>query len=210
MVYPIFGKTILPIFRSFIREVKGLDNLPKSGGFILAPNHVGFVDYFFLGSVVIPYLNRKVHFISRKEKWWELFGKGVSDWLGRIEVDPFHKQACLDQAAEVLKKGGMVGIYPEGKASKGKRLNKGKSGAIRLSLTSGRPIIPVGIIAPIGYSSLTKSIQSLLTNYGKVKLHFGQPIYYKDTKNVTKKRLVKETRQLMQEIAKLSEKYYPF
>jgi len=210
MVYPIARKTILPIFKSFVSEVEGIENLPRSGGFILAPNHIGFIDYFFLASVVIPHLNKKVHFISQKEKWWSTFGKGIDQWLGRIEVNPNDKKGCLDAAAKVLKNNGIVGIYPEGRASKSSELNKGKTGAVRLALFSGKPIVPVGLFAPMGYPNFVQSVSSLKKSYKKVKIYFGQPILFQENGEISKEKLEKITRQLMQEIAKLCNKNYPF
>lgn len=210
MVYPIARKTILPVFKSFVSEVKGIDNLPRTGGFILAPNHVGLIDYFFLASVVIPHLNKKVHFISQKEKWWSTFGQGLDQWLGRIEVDPNDKKTCLAAAAKVLENNGIVCIYPEGKASKGSELNQGKTGAVRLAIFSGKPIVPVGLFAPLGYPNFVQSVSSLKKSYKKVKIHFGQPIFYKENGEITKARLEVMTKKLMLQIAKLCDKSYPF
>lgn len=200
----------MPVFKSFVSEIKGLENLPLPGGFILAPNHVGFFDFFFLASVVIPYFNRKVHFISQKEIWWNILGRGMDKWLGRIEVDPENKKGCLEEASQFLKNNGIICIYPEGRASKGHELNKGKTGAVRLALFSNKPIVPVGLYAPLGYPTFDQSIRSLKKSYKKVKIYFGQPIFFKENSEITKERLEAMTKELMLEIAKLCDKSYPF
>ncbi len=210
MVYPIFGRTILPLFRSFVAEIRGLDKLPKHGGFILAANHIGFIDYFFVASVIVSHLDQKVYFISRPEKWWNYLGKGISSWLGRIEVNPDNKAGCLDEAINILKNQGVVFIYPEGVASKGKELNEGKTGVARLALGSGLPVVPLGIYAPIAYPGFWRSIKSLKDNFKKVKLYFGQPQYFTKPSEITKPILEEVTKKVMKEIAKLSGKHYPY
>jgi len=210
MAYLIVRFTLLPFFRFFVSEINGIENLPKSGGFILAPNHIGFIDYFFISSALVARLKKKIHFISQPEPWWIILGKKVSDSLGRIELDPEDRSRCLLEAAKVIKNGGIVCIYPEGRASKGKELNQGKTGTVRLALDINCPIVPIGLYTPIASKSLFKSIVNLLASFRKVKLNIGQPITLTENSDPDKETLDRLTRGVMEQIAILSGKHYSY
>ena len=139
--------------------VSGLENLPLTGGAILAGNHLSVADELFLGAVV----PRHIAFWAKAEY---LTGSGVRGWLtrtvvggmGAIRVERAGGRAALtafDGAIPVLKEGDIVAIYPEGTRSPDGRLYRGRTGAARLAIAAGVPIVPVGILGtdkvqPIG------------------------------------------------------------
>jgi len=134
----------------FRPQVEGLENVPKSGGVILAANHLSVADQLFLGSVV----NRQVHFWA-KEEYFHLPGikgkvmAGLMHGLGTI---PVHREGgraalhALDAAVPVLQSGELVGIFPEGTRSLDGRLYRGRTGVARLAMEAGVPVVPVGFV----------------------------------------------------------------
>ncbi|MDH4363909.1 MAG: 1-acyl-sn-glycerol-3-phosphate acyltransferase, partial [Acidimicrobiia bacterium] len=84
-----------------------------------------------------------------------------------------HAQEALDAAREVLTEGGLFAIYPEGTRSRTGDLYRGKTGAARLAIETGAPIIPVGLIG-------TPEVQPVGSNrprfFRRVRVRFGQPI----------------------------------
>ncbi|MET9413565.1 lysophospholipid acyltransferase family protein [Streptomyces klenkii] len=132
--------------------VEGLENIPADGPAILASNHLSFSDSFFLPAV----LDRKVTFIAKQEyftspgvkgKLTAAFFKGV----GQLPVDRSGArgagEAAVKSAMEVLARGELFGIYPEGTRSPDGRLYRGKPGGLaRVALLSGAPVIPVAMI----------------------------------------------------------------
>ena len=160
MLYGLVHPVVAPLSAAIWRpRVTGLDNVPATGGVILASNHLSFVD-----SVVIPVVvPRKVVFLAKKD-YFE--GRGVKGFLtrawfegiGMLPVDRDDPQAAinsLDTALEVVGRGEAFGIYPEGTRSRDGRLYRGRTGAAHVALTAGVPIVPVGLrgtqeLMPVG------------------------------------------------------------
>ncbi|RRD50984.1 1-acyl-sn-glycerol-3-phosphate acyltransferase [Arachnia propionica] len=153
MWYPFF-KTFLfrPLVRyGFRARIKGAENVPAGGGAILASNHIAAMD-----SVVIPaMLPRKVTFPAKAELFRGDKGLGskiVAWFLKAIGMVPMERgggrasAASLQAITDVLAAGQVVAIYPEGTRSPDGRLYKGKTGMARMVLTSGAPVLPVGVI----------------------------------------------------------------
>ncbi|WP_033026558.1 lysophospholipid acyltransferase family protein [Streptomyces rimosus] len=143
------GGTLKLAFRPW---VEGLENIPATGPAILASNHLSFSDSFFLPAV----LDRKVTFIAKAEyfttpgvkgKLTAAFFKGV----GQLPVDRSGArgagEAAIKSGIEVLERGELFGIYPEGTRSPDGRLYRGKPGGLaRVALATGAPVIPVAMI----------------------------------------------------------------
>ena len=126
-------------------QIDGLEHVPEDGPAILAPNHISFLDSSFL----LFLLERQITFVGKAEYLDSRWRSVVYPRLGMIPVDRRggdHAQAALDAARRVLESGGLFGIFPEGTRSRNGHLHKGRTGAARLSLETGAPIIPVGII----------------------------------------------------------------
>jgi len=213
MAHPILRRTFFPFLRAFFRRVEGLENLPKSGPYIITANHIGFIDYFFIASVIIPYTKRKIHFLARKEKWREWLGDGiVKKCWGAIIIDPENKSKCLEEALDYLINGEIVAIYPEGEASKSHdELFKGKTGVAKLALKSKAPVISIGVLGPIVNTySFMSVVKSLKYFYKKISLKIGQPMIFSNEGEMNEKLLEDVTRKIMKNIASLAGKHYPY
>ena len=162
VVYLISRFILRPLFLLLFRpHVQGRENVPVSGPFIIASNHLSFID-----SMAIPLMSpRRVGYLAKAEYF---SGTGIRGWLtktwftalGALPVErQTHRaaQEALDTAMSVLKAGGGFGIYPEGTRSRDGKLARGKTGVAWLALTADCPVVPVGItgtdrIQPIGAS----------------------------------------------------------
>ncbi|HEX2314672.1 MAG TPA: lysophospholipid acyltransferase family protein [Thermomonospora sp.] len=139
-----------PLLRLALRpRVQGAANVPAEGPFILASNHLSFVDSFVL-SPVIP---RRVVYLAKSD-YFELPGRSgrCVAWcmlaLGNVPIRRGPRRAAvraLEQAASVLASGEVVGIYPEGTRSLDGRLYRGRTGVGWLALTTGVPVLPVAL-----------------------------------------------------------------
>jgi 1-acyl-sn-glycerol-3-phosphate acyltransferase len=126
-------------------EVSGLDRLPTSGPAILCPNHVSFLDSAFLMLVV----SRNISFVGKAEYMDSWKTKFLFPMMGMIPIDRSggeKSQAALDAAEDVLSRGELFGMFPEGTRSRDGSLYKGRTGAARLATKIGCPIFPVGIV----------------------------------------------------------------
>jgi 1-acyl-sn-glycerol-3-phosphate acyltransferase len=160
VVYLISRFILRPLFLLLFRpHVRGRENVPATGPFIIASNHLSFID-----SMAIPLMSpRRVGYLAKAEYFT---GTGIRGWLtktwftalGALPVErQTHRaaQEALDTAMTVLKAGGGFGIYPEGTRSRDGKLARGKTGVAWLALTADCPVVPVGItgtdrIQPIG------------------------------------------------------------
>lgn len=166
--------TLGPVARKLWKiEVRGLERLPAEGPAILCPNHISFLDSAFL-MLVAP---RNISFVGKAEYMDSWKTKFLFPLMGMIPIDRSggeKSQEALDAAREVLGRGELFGMFPEGTRSRDGCLYKGRTGAARLATTVGCPIFPVGIIG-------TDLIQPPDAKVPKVLKHcsitIGRPVY---------------------------------
>lgn len=157
-------------------RVSGANHLPV-GAKIIAANHPNFTDTFHLPLVI----QDQLHILIQGA----LFDKPVIGRLltrsGQIPVYPDQKEAALQKACEYLVKGETVLIYPEAQWNPENKRLKGRSGAVRMSLASGAPIIPLGIYVPDDYTRTLRvndhgqTRQARWQITGRCYLSFGKP-----------------------------------
>jgi len=126
-------------------DVSGFERLPESGPAILCPNHISFLDSMFL-MLTVP---RNISFVGKAEYMDSWKTKHLFPALGMIPIDRSggeKAQTALDAAGDVLRRGELFGIFPEGTRSRDGKLYKGRTGAARLALEVGCPIYPVGVV----------------------------------------------------------------
>ena len=210
---PPIGKYLVPpIVKLWIKSISGLENIPKDKAFIIAPNHCSYIDHLFMGSIIVPYLNKKLHFIAKKEHFesihQNLWHRLWSRYVTFIPIDRTKGEEALKDALSYLNQGAIIVIYPEGTRSLNGKLQKGKTGVARLALWARVPVVPVGIIG--AYEILPKSKK--IPKLKKATLNFGKPLYFSKyyNKKITKKMLRQITDDIMKEIARLSNQKYNF
>lgn len=177
MLYLTTRLVVSPIAKAYLRpEVTGVDNIPRTGGVLLASNHLSFIDSF-----VIPLCApRKVVFLAKAEYFTGTGVKGAASraWfnsMGMVPVERDDSKAAarsLEIALDVLEDGGAFGIYPEGTRSRDGRLYRGHVGVAHLALTAKVPVVPVGLIG-------TEKVQPIGTNTVRrtaFSVNFGEPI----------------------------------
>ena len=142
-----FAKGVLtPIMTPWIKfTVTGEENLPTEGGFLLVPNHLSNVDplclcwYFMKRDTAVRFLAKKSMFSVPVFGW-------IIKGMGLIPVNrDSNPSAVLAPTREALKAGEVVGIFPEGTLTRDPDQwpMEFKSGAARLALDTGVPVIPV-------------------------------------------------------------------
>ncbi|MDP2684283.1 MAG: lysophospholipid acyltransferase family protein [bacterium] len=200
-----------------MKPTKGLENVPAQGPFIIACKHVGsMVDGIFVGAVIIPKIDQKIHFISLVAEWGRFWKQNVAEqWAGVIpylEEDP---RVCLDKGLDLLKQGKVVGIFPEG-ILKNNQNNNGsriKTGVARLAILSQLPILPIGLDYQINDKDGLKNMQNYwhvmwqtIFNPQSVQVIIGQPFeiseYY--SKEFNREMLFEASNYIMTKIEKIS------
>ncbi len=142
--YRVLQALIRGLIRLFGRlDVEGTENFPKHGPYIVAPNHLHWMDIPVL-FVVLPH--EVATFAAEKwENHWfvgtllRLFGHAI--FVRRGEPD----RKAITRAIQWLKKGGVLGLAPEGTRSRSGVLQKGKAGIAYMASRTGAPIVPVAM-----------------------------------------------------------------
>ncbi|MEU8296864.1 lysophospholipid acyltransferase family protein [Micromonospora sp. NPDC048909] len=210
LLYTIGKLTVGPTMRlAFRPTVEGLEHVPEIGGAILAGNHLSVADELFVGTVV----PRHLAFWAKSEYFKGVglkgaFSKFVLTGLGAIPVERAGGRAALtafDAAIPALKGGDLVVVYPEGTRSPDGRLYRGRTGAVRLAISAGVPIIPVGMIG-------TEKVQPIGARLprpgaGKVIVRFGKPLDFTGRPD-DRTSLRAMTDEMMSEIQKLTGQEY--
>lgn len=140
-LYRFFRALVRLIFTVAARmDVRGLENIPAAGPFIVASNHMHVFDLPVI-FVVIPH--RQTVFAASKWRgkfagWlMRVFGNAI--FVERGEPD----RRAITQALKVLANGGVLGVAPEGTRSRTGGLLRGKSGTVYLASRTGAPILPL-------------------------------------------------------------------
>lgn len=123
-------------------NVRGVENVPTTGGIILAVNHLSWADPIVVGAA----LQRPAFYLAKEG----VFNHPITRWLvtatGQIKVDRHAggNEAAVETAQGLLDQGLIVGVFPEGTRSRPGHVKRGKTGIARIAARSGALIVPVG------------------------------------------------------------------
>ena len=138
---------VIPVLHVWTKRTwTRMENIPQAGGVIIAPNHVSHFDPLVVA-----------HFIYRAGRWPRFLGKAslwsvpvLGSLLRKVRQIPVERGSVeavksLDVLVDALQQGGAVVIYPEGTTTREPDLwpMRGKTGAARLALVTGAPVVPV-------------------------------------------------------------------
>ncbi|MCU1575082.1 MAG: acyl-phosphate glycerol 3-phosphate acyltransferase [Micrococcaceae bacterium] len=212
MFYWVMKRIFLgPILKLLFRPwIKGLDNIPAEGAAILASNHLSFSDSIFM-PLMVP---RPVVFLAKMEYFT---GKGIKGKLtaaffrltNQLPMDRSGGAASansLDSGRDVLAKGALLGIYPEGTRSPDGKLYRGKVGVAKLALATGVPVIPVAMIG----TDKVQPIGRRIPNIRRIGMIFGEPLDFSRYAGLAEDRFVQRsvTDEIMYELMRLSGQEY--
>jgi 1-acyl-sn-glycerol-3-phosphate acyltransferase len=200
-----------PLVRAFHNpHVEGLEHVPEHGPAILASNHLSFSDSIFL-PLALP---RRIWFPAKMEYFTKpglkgFLSKAFFKGTGQIPIDRSGGNAsenALKAGLDVLQRGDLFGIYPEGTRSPDGRLHKGKTGVARLALEGRVPVIPVAMIDTDKFQPTGQ----LIPNLAPVGIRFGAPLDFSRYEGMANDRAVLRaiTDEIMYELASLSGREY--
>jgi 1-acyl-sn-glycerol-3-phosphate acyltransferase len=160
--------------------VTGEENVPRTGGAIIASNHVSIMDSLFLPLMV----RRPVTFPAKIEYFTgtRLIDRATAAYLRRtrmLSVDRSGARAgqeMLDAALRLVQAGEIFGIYPEGTRSPDGRLYRGRTGVGWLALASGVPVIPVAMIG----TDRVLPPGTTRPRLGRVEVRIGKPLTFEE------------------------------
>ena len=144
LTYPPIIVTAKTAFRLLGQrfQMSGTEHVPRTGGVLLAVNHIGYVDFIYGGLAANP-SGRKVRFMAKRELFDHRFVGPLMRSLHHIEVDRGAGEQSMRTALEYLRAGEAVGIFPEATISRSFELKEFKTGAVRIAAEAGVPLVPV-------------------------------------------------------------------
>jgi 1-acyl-sn-glycerol-3-phosphate acyltransferase len=187
-VYLAAGVLSWPVVHVAYRlRARGLENLPRSGGFVLAANHTSNFDPWALGMPLFP--RRWLRFMAKSELyWWPL--RHVLDAGGAFPVQRGGGDVqAIEKAVELVRAGEVVVMFPEGtRQRKGLRKKweaRPHTGAARIAHEAGAPLVPAAIRGT-----------ERLARLGPLRVAYGPPIEASADSHETTERLMDEIRRL--------------
>ena len=144
VTYPPIIRTALASFKALGQtfQMSGTEHVPRTGGVLLAYNHISYVDFIYGGLAAHP-SRRLVRFMAKRELFDHKASGPLMRSLHHIEVDRASGEKSLDTALAYLKAGEAVGIFPEATISRAMELKEIKTGAVRIAAKAGVPLVPV-------------------------------------------------------------------
>ena len=170
--YLVIGGLSYPVLSVLYRlRRQGVERLPTEGGYILAANHCSNLDPWPLGMTLFP--RRYLRFMAKSELFWFPLGPFISS-CGAFPVRRGQRdQDAVDTAVRLCREGHVVVMFPEGtrreKGLRKKHEARWRSGAARIALEAGVPLVPAAI-------SGTAELKRL----GALRVAFGDPIILGD------------------------------
>jgi 1-acyl-sn-glycerol-3-phosphate acyltransferase len=144
-VYPTVIRAARLAFRALGIELRmtGLENIPASGGLVLASNHVSYLDFIFAGYAPWTQHGRLTRFMAKDAVFRHPVSGPLMRGMHHIPVDREAGSASLRAALKALKAGEIVGVFPEATVSQSFTVKELKSGAVRMAASARVPILPV-------------------------------------------------------------------
>lgn len=201
IAYQSLKRVGYPIFKPKLTEVRGVEHLPRQGGFILAANHIDWLDGFYIAAAIGIARDRPVYFLTKSNYYW---------WTSlAVQIPSDRRSGIIDTAVANLKRGKIICNFIEGQRNTATALLPGKTGTVRMALQAGVPIVPLGITCRPG-KNMAESIMYLFSNKQSVKIRIGRAINFgrNDSVSLSLEQLRDATTRVMRAIAPLAGKRY--
>ena len=173
-------------------DFEGVENIPLEAGAVLSINHIGYLDFALTGTAALP-AGRYVRFMAKKEIFDNKLAGPLMRGMHHICVDRSSGTASFVAALRALRSGEIIGIFPEGTISVSFEIKELKTGAVRLAMGAGVPVIPTIVWG--SQRIWTKKVKrNLRRNKFPITVAFGAPLYFDKQSDVDAgEKLLRET-----------------
>ena len=173
-------------------DFEGVENIPREGGAVLSINHIGYLDFALAGTAALP-AGRYVRFMAKKEIFDNKLAGPLMRGMHHICVDRSSGTASFVAALRALRSGEIIGIFPEGTISVSFEIKELKTGAVRLAMGAGVPVIPTIVWG--SQRIWTKKVKrDLRRKKVPITVAFGAPLYFDKQSDVEAgEKLLRET-----------------
>ncbi len=153
--------------------VTGQENVPRTGGAVLAINHVSYVDFIMAGYGAVD-AKRLVRFMAKKEAFDHPVSGPLMRSMHHISVDRSDGQGSYDDAVQYLRDGEVVGVFPEATISRSFLVKELKTGAVRMAADADVPLIPLVLWGT--QRLITKDHPRDLSRHKTISVSVGEPL----------------------------------
>ncbi|HEX7355242.1 MAG TPA: lysophospholipid acyltransferase family protein [Mycobacteriales bacterium] len=148
MAEPVYRPVIrifIGVFRALRLDlrVSGQEHVPATGGAVVAMNHISYLDFALAGVPFWYAHHRLVRFMAKKEVFDHPLSGPLMRGMKHIPVDRSAGAGAYRAAVDALRRGELIGVFPEATISRSWCLKEFKSGAVRMAQEAGVPVIPV-------------------------------------------------------------------
>ena len=186
-------------------DFQGEENIPRKGGAVLAINHTSYLDFALAGTAALP-VKRFVRFMAKKELFDNKIAGPLLRGMHHINVDRANGSASFVAALKALESGEIIGIFPEGTISTSFEIKQLKSGAVRMAIGAGVPIVPTIVWG--GQRVYTKGVKpNFKRSKTPVSVSFGEAIYYAKDADIEGAEL--QLREVMTSMLRVVQENYP-
>lgn len=185
LVYPPVIGLAITMFRTMNWRitVEGAEHVPVHGPGVIATNHVGYLDFTFVGYGARR-RGRLVRFLAKQEIFEHRVAGPLMRGMKHIPVDRFGRATdALTTSIDALRAGEVVGMFPEGTISRSFVPARGKNGAARMAITAGAPLVPGAVWG--SQRILTKGRPRNLQRNVPITVVFGEPVAYQPDEDPT-------------------------
>jgi 1-acyl-sn-glycerol-3-phosphate acyltransferase len=175
LVYPPvigFAKTAFKVL-DLKFQLTGTENVPRTGGAVIAMNHISYVDFVLGGFGALP-SKRLVRFMAKDVLFRNRYSGPLMRGMHHIPVDRAAGTASYRKALEYLKAGEVVGVFPEATISRSFELKEFKSGTVRMAAAAAVPVIPLILWGT--QRMLTKDHPRDFSRHRTIAITVGEPI----------------------------------
>jgi 1-acyl-sn-glycerol-3-phosphate acyltransferase len=176
-----FAKTAFKVLDLTFR-MTGTENVPRTGGAVLALNHISYVDFVIGGFGAQP-SGRLVRFMAKEALFRNRISGPLMRGMHHIPVDRGAGAASYREALRYLGEGEIVGVFPEATISRSFELKEFKSGTVRMAAAAGVPIIPMVLWGT--QRMLTKDHPRDFSRHQRASITVGEPISVTRADNAT-------------------------
>lgn len=164
-------QAVIAVFRGLFRllglrfDVRGTEHLPAAGPAVIACNHIGYLDFTFVG-LAASHRGRLVRFLAKRSTFDNPVSGPAMRAMGHIPVDRTNGAPAYRRAIRAVRAGELVGIFPEATISRAWTLKPFRPGAVALAIREQVPLVPM----------VTWGGHRVVTVGGRVGLRRGKPV----------------------------------
>lgn len=206
-VYPLVV-VVIKLFWRYLGlkfTIKGDEWIPRKGGAVMAINHIGYLDFALSGTAALP-ARRYVRYMAKKQIFDHKIAGPLMRGMHHISVDRNSGSASFVAALRALRAGEIVGIFPEATISRSFEIKSMKSGAARLAIGAGVPVLPTIVWGSQRIWTKGRK-RDLGRNRIPIFIYIGEPLHF--TRETEVESAETQIKSALENLLRIAQSEYP-